>query len=202
MAQRKPPTSRRIANQAARTKRLHRVIGDDARTLLSRYREVDLQDLIKVLARAHSTSPDDVATALTGDSRFHLSGPTVTLRGRGDRAPVAPTRPPKPAAASLADDVLFALTETDTDGLLVTAPDVGVRPLSCDFVRGDRGEEIWIAWAAVGSEEWRAAGQAGAWSDPTGNCPKRRPRMLLKAIRRCSSFASGPPRTPRNAFKP
>lgn len=164
MAQRKPPKSRRIANQAGRTKRLHRVIGDDARTLLSRYREVHLLDLIQVLARAHSASPDDVATALTGDPRFHLSGPTVTLRGRGDRAPAAPTRPPKPAATSLVDDVRFALTETDTDRLLVTAPDVGVRPLRCDFVRGDRGEEIWIAWASVGSEEWRAAGQAGAWS--------------------------------------
>jgi hypothetical protein len=56
MAQRQPPKSRRIANQAARTKLLHKVIGDDARVLLIRYREVDLQDLSRVLARAHSTT--------------------------------------------------------------------------------------------------------------------------------------------------
>lgn len=57
MAQWKPPKSRRIANQAARTKLLHKVIGDDARALLIRYGEVDIQDLSRVLSRAHSTTP-------------------------------------------------------------------------------------------------------------------------------------------------
>lgn len=164
MAQRKPPKSRRIANQAARTKLLHKVIGDDARALLIRYREVDMRDLSRILSRAHSTTPEDVKAALTNDPRFDLSEVTVTLRGTGARALTVAAAPPRPAA-TLADNVRFALTETDTDRLLVTAPGVeGASVLRCDFVRGDRGEEIWIAWPAVSSEEWRRAAQAGAWS--------------------------------------
>jgi len=95
---------------------------------------------------------------------FDLSEATVTLRGTGARALTVAAAPPRPAA-TLADNIRFALTETDTDRLLVTAPGVeGASVLRCDFVRGDRGEEIWIAWPAVSSEEWRPAAQAGAWS--------------------------------------
>ena len=198
MAQRQPPKSRRIANQAARTKLLHKVIGDDARVLMVRYREVDLQDLSRVLARAHSTTADEVQTALTGDPRFDLSGQTVTLVGRGDRVPAVHASPSAPLA-TLADNVEFALTETDTDRLLVTAPDAdGVRSIRCDFVRGDRGEEIWIACAAANSEEWRAAAQAGAWSLGPGwklpltlasEAPEGHPPLLVFRERSASEAA-------------
>lgn len=169
MAQRKAASARRIANQAARTRLLHKVIGDDARVLLLRYREVDVEDLGKVLARAHSTSADEVQTALMKDPRFELSGSKVVLAGSAERARATTAGKPRPAA-TLVDDVRFILTETDTERLVVTAPEgEGVRVLRCDFVRGDRGDEIWIAWATTDAEEWRAASQEGAWSLGAGS---------------------------------
>lgn len=164
MAKRKAASARRIANQAARTRLLHKVIGDDARVLLLRYRQVDMEDLGKVLARAHSTSADEVQTALMKDPRFELSGSTVVLAGSAERARATTAGKPRPEA-TLVDDVRFILTETDTDRLVVTAPEgESVRVLRCDFVRDDRGDEIGIAWATTDAEEWQAAAQDGAWS--------------------------------------
>lgn len=165
MAKRRPPSSRRIANQAARTKLLHKVIGDDARVLLLRYREVDMENLSRVLARAHSTSVAEVQTALMSDPRFELAGASMTIAGSRRTPEQAPQggkpRPP----ATFTDDVRFILSEADTDRLVVTAASgESTRTLRCDFVRGDRGDEIWIAWAAGDDEEWQAAAQAGAWA--------------------------------------
>ena len=98
MAQRKAASARRIANQAARTRLLHKVIGDDALVLLLRYREVDVEDLGKVLARAHSTSADEVQTALMKDPRFELSGSKVVLAGSAERARATTAGKPRPAA--------------------------------------------------------------------------------------------------------
>jgi hypothetical protein len=98
------------------------------------------------------------------DPRFELSGSKVVLAGSAERARATTAGKPRPAA-TLVDDVRFILTETDTERLVVTAPEgEGVRVLRCDFVRGDRGDEIWIAWATTDAEEWRAASQEGAWS--------------------------------------
>lgn len=163
MSQRKPKT-RRIANQAARTKLLHKVLADGAQSLLIRYRKVDLEDLSRVLARAHTTTPDRVKVALGGDPRFEVSGNAIVLRGWSDRR-ASTSRSQATAKPSLLDEVRFALTETDTDRVLVMASASGTtRTLRCDFVRGDRGEEVWIATAVTNPEDWIAASRAGAWS--------------------------------------
>src|SRR5215213_4213326 len=70
------------SSTVARIKLLHKVIGDNARALLVRYSEVDMEALSRVLSRAQSTT-GEVKAALGNDPPFDLFETTVTRHGTG-----------------------------------------------------------------------------------------------------------------------
>lgn len=99
-------------------------------------------DLLRLLAHLHQVPADSVLHALRADPRFVVGEDQIRLAS-------SHTPPPEPnyPATEPGSELQYQLSLLETDTVLLSL-DGHVR-LRCDFVRTDRGDQIWVSAKVV-----------------------------------------------------